>query len=240
MASHTIVYTADGLSLKGQLFRPAGSAASRPGVLVFPEAFGLGDHALSKAEKIASLGFVTLACDLHGEGKQIAGGEVMEALGALTADCRKIRARAQGAFDALVAQAGVEPSKIAAVGYCFGGTMAIELGCAGSDVAAIVGFHSGLSSINVDDLGSIKGRLLLCLGADDPLISPEQRVAFEAGLRKGGVSWDMHLYGKVVHSFTNPEADSRGQPAVVRYDARADEESFNAMRRLFAETLAQK
>jgi dienelactone hydrolase len=238
MPSETVSYEADGLSMKGQLFRPAGVSGARPGVIVFPEAFGLGEHALDKAEKIAALGYVALAADLHGEAKQFSDMEsMMPVLGALAQSPPKVRARAKGAMDALTAQSGVDGSKIAAIGYCFGGAMAIELGCTGADVAAIVGFHSGLSSINVDGLGAIKGRLLLCLGADDPGITPEQRLAFENGLRKGGVSWDMHLYGKVVHSFTNPAADSMGNPGFLRYDARANAESFEAMKRLFKEVL---
>ena len=238
MPSEMVCYSADGLAMEGQLFRPKGASGARPGVLVFPEAFGLGKHALSKAEQITDLGYVALACDLHGEAKQISSMEELQAvLGPLAADCQKLRARTKGALDALLAQKGVDSSKIAAIGYCFGGAMAMELGCAGANLAAIVGFHSGLSSINVDDLGNIKGRLLLCLGADDPGITPEQRAAFETGLRKGGVSWDMHLYGKVVHSFTNPDAGAMGQPDFLRYDARANTESFEAMRRLFAETL---
>ncbi len=240
MASETIKYQADGLSMVGQLFRPAGATGARPGVLVFPEAFGLGKHALGKAEQIAALGYVALACDLHGEAKQLSDmQQLMEALGPLAPDHKRVQARSKGAYDALVSQSGVDGGKIAAIGYCFGGAMAMELGCAGVNLAAIVGFHSGLSSIDVEALKNIKGRLLLCLGADDPGITPEQRVAFEAGLRKGGVTWDMHLYGKVLHSFTNPDADAMGQPQFLKYDARANTESFDAMRRLFAEVLGK-
>jgi dienelactone hydrolase len=226
--------------MEGQLFRPANASGDRPAVIVYPEAFGLGKHALGKAEKIAALGYVAFAADLHGKAGQIGSmEELMPVLGPLMGDNKKVRARSKGAYDALVAQKGVNKSKIAAIGYCFGGAMALELGCTGTDVAAIIGFHSGLASINVDDLKNIKGRVLLCLGADDPGITPEQRVAFENGLRAGGVSWDMHLYGKVVHSFTNPDADSMNQPHFLKYDARANEESFGAMQRLFAEVLGK-
>jgi dienelactone hydrolase len=238
LPSTAVTYEADGLTMRGQLFRPAGVSGARPGVIVFPEAFGLGEHALAQAEKIAGLGYVALAADLHGEAKRYEDiPSMMPVLTELAQSPAKLRARAQGAMDALRDQSGVDGSKIAAIGYCFGGAMAIELGCAGADVAAIVGFHSGLSTINVDDLGGIKGRLLLCLGADDPAITPDQRVAFENGLRKGGVSWDMHLYGKVVHSFTNPAAYALGDPNFLRYDDRANTESFEAMTRLFKETL---
>lgn len=237
MPSETVTYEADGLSMRGQLFRPAGAAGARPGVLVFPEAFGIGEHAFSKAERIAALGYVALACDLHGEARTIPTfEELMRVLGPLSQDRARVRARARGALEALVAQPGVDGAKVGAIGFCFGGSMAIELGCSGADVAALAGFHSGLTGIPLADLANIKGRLLICLGADDPLIPPDQRVAFEEGLRAAGVSWDMHLYGKVVHSFTNPAADAAGNPA-LRYDARADAESFEAMQRLFEQTL---
>jgi len=240
VASETIKYQSDGLSMVGQLFRPAGATGPRPGVLVFPEAFGLGKHALGKAEQIAAMGYVALACDLHGDAKMLTSMEqLMEVLGPLAPDHKRVQARGQDALNVLTSQQGVDKGKIAAIGYCFGGAMAIELGCAGANLAAIIGFHSGLSSIDVDALKNIKGRLLLCLGADDPGITPEQRLAFETGLRKGGVTWDMHLYGKVLHSFTNPEADSMGQPQFLKYDARANTESFEAMRRLFSETLGK-
>ncbi|HEY3697114.1 dienelactone hydrolase family protein [Phenylobacterium sp.] len=238
MPSETVNYEADGLAMKGQLFRPAGAAGPRPGVLVFPEAFGLGEHALSKAERVAGLGYVALACDLHGNALQVTDMEkMMGLLGPVASSPAKTRARAKGAFDALTAQPGVDAAKIAAIGYCFGGTMSLELGCSGAGLAGIAGFHSGLASVTAADAGNIKGRVLLCLGADDPGITPEHRAAFEAALKAGGVSWDLHLYGKVVHSFTNPKADALGRPDFARYDPHADAESFEAMRRLFEEVL---
>jgi dienelactone hydrolase len=219
MQHETLTYEADGLSMKSELFFEPGTAP-RAGVLVFPEAFGLSEHAISRAERLAALGYVALACDLHGEGRLI--DDLQEAIGAL-----------QPLF------AEVDKSRVGAIGFCFGGTMALELARSGAEVAAIVGFHSGLgTAAPKTDAKAIKGRVLVCIGADDPMIPPEQRAEFEAEMRDAGVDWQMHLYGKTVHSFTNQGAAKRGMPDAIRYSAEADARSWAALQQLFSETLA--
>lgn len=239
MPSEVITYETDGLSMISRLYRPAGVSGPRPGVLVFPEAFGLGEHALSKAERLAGLGYVALACDLHGGGAMLTDmTKMMEAITPLRTDASHVRTRTKTGLEVLKAQSGVDGSRIAAIGYCLGGAMALELACTGAPIAAAVGFHSGLDRVSVADAGNIRGKVLLCLGADDPGITPEHRVAFEEGMRKSKVDWQMHLYGGVVHSFTNPAAAAMGRPEFARYDAAADARSWNAMRALFDEVFA--
>jgi dienelactone hydrolase len=231
-------YQADGLDMVGSLHRPAGGG-SRPGVLVFPEAFGLGEHAMEKAERIASeLGYVALAADLHGERRIIEMREVMSALGPLRTDASRVRARAAGALEALTRQADVDASRIAALGYCFGGTMSFELALSGADLKAAIGFHSGLEVTSPQDAGNIKGKVMALLGADDPGIPAEQRGAFQAMLTEAKVDWQMTLYGGVVHSFTNKAAANLGMPDFARYDERADQRSWNQMADLLAEVFA--
>jgi dienelactone hydrolase len=209
-------------------------------VLVFPEAFGLSEHAISRAERLAALGYVALACDLHGEGRLI--DDLQAAVGALQplfADPSKTRARASGGLHALTARSEVDRARIGAIGFCFGGTMALELARSGAEVAAIVGFHSGLgTAAPKTDAQAIKGRVLVCIGADDPMIPPEQRAEFEAEMREAGVDWQMHLYGKTVHSFTNQAAAKRNMPDAIRYSPEADARSWAALQQLFSETLA--
>jgi len=231
-------YEAGGLAMRGQLFVPsAGTPAA--GVLVFPEAFGLGAHAVGRARRLAEMGYAALACDLHGEGRVMEDlASVMPLIGALRADPLLIRARAEPARRALAARPEVDATRLAAIGFCFGGTMALELARGGADLRAVVGFHSGLATARPGDARNIKGRVLVCIGADDPGIPAEQRAAFEAEMRDGRVAWEMHLYGGVVHSFTNPEADRMGRPEFARYDARADRLSWAAMSELFIETFA--
>ncbi len=129
----------------------------------------------------------------------------------------------------------VDQTRIAAIGFCFGGTMALELARSGAPVAGVVGFHSGLATAAPQDAQNIKGKILVCIGADDPGIPAEQRSAFEREMREGKVDWQMKLYGGVVHSFTDPEADGRGNPERARYDARADRRSWAEMRAFFDE-----
>jgi dienelactone hydrolase len=235
MQRKTLTYEADGLRMVSHLYHDGGGAR-RPGMLVFPEAFGLGDHAKSRAERLAGLGYVALACDLHGEGRVVSEiDEAIGLIGPLRSDPSRTRARAAGGLRALQARAEVDPARIAAIGFCFGGTMALELARSGADVAGVVGFHSGLSTVTPQDARNIKGKVLVCIGADDPGIPLDQRVAFEKEMRDGGVDWQMNVYGGVVHSFTNPEADKRGRPEVARYDAKADARSWAEMRAFFEE-----
>lgn len=148
------------------------------------------------------------------------------------------RARAQGSLDALLAQPEVDRAKIAAIGYCFGGTMALELARAGAAIAAVAGFHSGLVTARAEDARNIRGKVLVCIGADDPGIPPDQRATFEQEMCDGGVDWRVHLYGGVVHSFTNTEAAKLGRPEFARYDAGADARSWSEMIALFDEVFA--
>ncbi len=236
MHSELVSYEADGLAMESHLFIDRSVSGPRPGVLVFPEAFGLGDHAKGKARRLAEAGYAALACDLHGGGRIETDREKMMAeLGALLQAPERIRARAGGGLDALLARPEVDPARVALIGFCFGGTMSLELARGGAPVAGVVGFHSGLGTARPQDAANMGAKVLVLIGADDPGIPPEQRAAFEAEMRAGGVDWRMNLYGGVVHSYTNPEADAMGMPDFVRYDAAADRRSWLEMTAFFDE-----
>lgn len=233
MHHETITYQVDGLQMVSRLYFDAGRQGLRPGVLVFPEGFGLGEHAKTSAVHLAELGYVVLACDIHGNGMEYNMADVMTVIASFRNDHQRIRARAQGGLDALLRRAEVDSGRLAAIGFCFGGTMALELARAGAPLSAVVGFHSGLATAAPASPKSIKGRVLVCLGADDPGIPPEQRAAFEREMRDAGVDWRMNLYGGVVHGFTNPAIDALGLPERLRYDAEADRHSWADMCALF-------
>ena len=237
MHTEVLSYEADGLLMQSHLYFEDGPSR-RPGILVFPEAFGLSQHAKNQAQRLAELGYIDLACDLYGEGKLFTG---FQALGSTLDDLRKepakIRARAKGGLDALVARPEVDASRVAAIGYCFGGTMALELARGGNPILGVVGFHSGLATVAPQDAHNIKGKVLVCIGADDPVIPLQQRIDFENEMRNGEVDWQMDLYGGVVHSFTNPGADKAGL-AQSRYNAKAAARSWATMRAFFDEIFA--
>lgn len=236
MNCDTLTYYADGLQMRGRLyFEP--SVVPRPAVMVFPEAFGLGEHAQSRAERLAELGYVALACDLHGDGRVVDDLDTALALlQPLFDNPSRMRARGLAALNALTARDEVDATQVAAIGFCF--PMPLELARAGAELRAVVGFHTELNTVAPQsDALAIKARVLVCVGADDPFIPLKHRAAFEVEMRSAGVDWQMHVYGRTAHSFTNREAAKRGRPNDIRYSADADARSWAAMLELFAETL---
>ena len=230
MHSEVLKYEADGLNLESVLYFDETKTGKRPAVLLFPEGFGLSPHAKEKAQRLAKLGYVVLASDLYGESKTVSTlDEVMAFVGELTSESQKIRGFAEAGLKALIARPEVDASRIAAIGYCIGGTVALELARGGAEVKGVAGFHSGLGTLRPEDAKNIKSKVLVCIGADDPIIGPDSRQAFVEEMTAGKVDWQLHLYGGVVHSFTNKEADTRGKPDILRYSANADRRSFESL-----------
>jgi dienelactone hydrolase len=237
MLTQDIEYRADGARLVGQYVVDDGKPGKRPGVLVCHEGPGLTEHTKKIAARLAGLGYAAFAMDYHGDGKPLADlADARPRIAAWIADPTGIRARATAALDVLKSQKEVDATRLAAIGYCFGGTTSLELGRAGCDLKAIVGFHSGLATAQPQDAANIKGKVLVCIGADDPIIPPEQRVDFEKEMKAAGIDWRLQLYGGAGHSFTNPAADSRGMKGFFYHEA-TDRRSWNAMIELFNETL---
>jgi dienelactone hydrolase len=237
-----IEYRVGSIAMRSELYEPlspAGSGRKAAGVLVFPEAFGVSDYTRGRAKSLSELGYAALACDLHGDGKLLTDTPtVMRELAGALSDVEEIRARASGAYEALLAASIADPSRIAAMGYCFGGTMALELARAGTRLAALAGFHCGLQSVRPADAKNIAAPVLLCLGADDPIVTAAQRAGFEEQMRGTSVDWQMHVYGGTVHSFTNPAADALNNPSFVRYSPSADKRSWGALLAFLNEALA--
>jgi dienelactone hydrolase len=154
-------------------------------------------------------------------------------LEALLAQPDDMRAVAQTGLDVLLAEPRADASRVAAVGYCFGGTLVLDFARSGADLKAVVGFHPGLRTSRPTEANAITGKILVCIGADDPFVPVEQRLAFEEEMQAGGVDWRMNVYGGVGHSFTHPWA-KRQMPG-IEYDEVADRRSWRAMLDLFDE-----
>lgn len=239
MRTRDIDYTADGVRMIGQYVVDEAKPGRRAGVLVCHEGPGLTEHTKKIAARLAGQGYAAFAMDYHGDGKPLANpADTMGRLTPWRADPTGIRARAIAALEVLRAQKEVDPARLAAIGYCFGGTTALELGRSGADVKAIVGFHSGLATARPQDAANIKGKVLVCIGADDPIIPPEQRADFEKEMKAANLDWRLQLYGGAGHSFTNPAADARGMKGFFFHEA-TDRRSWNAMIELFNETLGE-
>lgn len=232
MQSRELNYQHGPSSLSGVLVRDDQFDGMRPGIVVFPDARGIGDHAIDVAQRLAAHGLVVLVADLYGNGTRARDmAHAMELMTQLRSDVMGWRGRAQAALDALSCEESVDRNRLAAIGYCFGGTTALELARSGADVAGIVSFHGGLSSPRPDDAGNIRGKVLVCHGALDPLVPPAQLAAFEAQMSRTDVDWQVCVYGGALHAFTNPGADIEG----MAYHAAADRRSWQTMLALFDE-----
>lgn len=236
MDGEPVSYEAHGRPFRG--FLVDGSDGCRaPGILVLHEGAGLNEPIRERTRRLAlELGAVAFAPDLFGGGDFEL--ETFKAIvRELRADIATLRARTRAALAVLEAHPAVDAARLAAVGYCFGGTAAIELARSGAALAALVGFHAGLTPApSPADNRAIRCPVLLCLGADDPVVTAAQRDAFAGEMSEAGIDWQIHLYGRVGHSFTNPEIDAWNMPG-FRYDELAEARGWAAMRRLFDERL---
>jgi dienelactone hydrolase len=234
MATRTLDYRDGAVNLKGYLASPDGSGA-RPGIVLFPEAFGIGEHVIERARRLAALGYVALAADPYGDGATASDlPKALELMNGVRGDVTRWRNRAKAALDALTAQTGVDRGKLAAIGYCFGGSTSLELARSGVALGAVVSFHGGLEAPRPEDNKNIRCKVLVCHGADDPFVPPAQVAAFEEQMRQSKVDWQLQVYGGTVHSFTNPDANKLGNPALA-YSPVADKRSWKAMLDLFDE-----
>lgn len=235
MKIEDIAYEADGVRMVGMLAVDEDRPGKRPGVLVCHEGGGLTDHSKNVAKRLAGLGYVAFAMDYYGGGKPLADiSQAMTFIGGWMADPTGIRARATAALGVLTTRPEVDADRLAAIGYCFGGTTSLELARSGADLKAAVGFHSGLGTARPGDAANIRGKILTAIGCDDPIIPPEQRLAFEQEMTAAKVDWRMHVYGGAGHSFTNPDIGRLNRPGFA-YDAVADQRSWRTMIDLFDE-----
>ena len=230
----TIEYKSGDATLEGVLTYDDAVKTPRPGVLVVHQWLGLTDYEKGRAKQLAELGYVAFCADIYGKGvrpanTKEAGVEATK----YKSDRKLLRERVNAGLDALKKCEQVDTQRVAAIGYCFGGTTVIELARSGADVAGVVSFHGGLDSPTPADGKNIKGKVLVCHGADDPYEKPADLAAFEDEMRQANVDWTLIKYGGAVHSFTQPMAGNDNSKGAA-YNERADRRSWAAMKMFLA------
>lgn len=238
MQTQDIDYRAGAVNLRGYLAFDETKIARRPGVLVFHEGLGLGEFAMARARRLAEAGYVALAADMFGDRRQARNlQEVATLVGDLRSEPETLRARGRAALAALAATPQVDASRMAAIGFCFGGSVVLELARDGADLKAAVSFHGVLSTRTPAVSGKVKASVLVLTGADDPLAPPDQVLAFENEMRAAEAQdWQVISYGNTLHGFTNPAADGSMMRTAL-YSEQADRRSWESMRSLFDEVL---
>ncbi len=228
-------YAVGGTALQGFIAWDDASAAKRPGVVVVHEWWGHNEHARNSARRLAEAGYVGFALDMYGRGKLAAHpDDAMKFMTEATKDPAALGARFNAALAELKKDPHVDPSRVGAIGYCFGGTVVIGQARLGADLDVVASFHGGLGGLPPVKPGAVKARVLVYTGAADPMIPADQVEAFRKEMAAAGAKVDIVSYPGAKHGFTNPDAGSFGMDALA-YDAAADKASWAAMLEAFKE-----
>jgi len=229
----TVEYSAQGVVMKGYLAYDENTTGKRPGVLVVHEWWGLNDYARRRAQMLAELGYTALAVDMYGDGKQaMHPDDAGKFSSELMKNLDVAKARFLAAMDFLKQQPTVDPTRIAAIGYCFGGGVVLNMARQGVDLKGVASFHGGLAAVKPAQPGMVKAKILVLHGADDKFTTPEQIEAFKQEMKVAGADFKFISYPGAMHSFTNPDADAYGKKfnLPLAYNASADKKSWDEMK----------
>ncbi len=237
LKGEVVTYAADSLNMKGYLVWDENATGKRPGVIVVHEWWGHNDYVRQRAEMLAKLGYVALAIDMYGDGKQAAhpddaGKFAMSVMGNIDG----ATARFKAALKMLQAQESVDAEKIAAIGYCFGGSVVLTMANAGLDLDAVAAFHSGVQ-LPIMPTSDIKAKVLVCNGAVDPFIPAETVAAYKKAMDSVQADYKYIAYENAAHSFTSKAADSLAKEfnLPLAYQQEADEKSWGELQKLLSE-----
>ena len=237
LAGQPLTYADGATKLAGYVARPAAVKGKVPGVVVVHQWMGLTDHERHVSDDLAKLGYVALAADIFGEGVHPKDtSEAGKLAGTYKGDRDLYRRRIAAALETLKAQKGVDASRIAVIGFCFGGTGAIEAARAGMPVKAVVSFHGGLDVPAGYEPGAISAKVLVCHGADDPFVPAKDVAAFYDEMRKAKADYVFVAYGGAVHAFTQKEAGNDNSKGAA-YNEAAQRRSWQHMKDFFKENL---
>ncbi len=229
-----VTYATDSTNLKGYIAFDENIKGKRPGILIVHEWWGHNDYVRKRADMLAELGYTAIAVDMYGDGKQAdhpddAGKFAMSVMTNLP----EATARFNAAINLLQQHESVDAQKLAAIGYCFGGSVALTMANSGADLDAVAAFHSGVA-LPVMPNKDLKARVLVCNGADDPFVSAESITAFKTAMDSIGATYEYIAYPGVKHSYTSKEADANGEKfeLPLAYDADADQKSWESLQQL--------
>lgn len=234
----TLIHDGPGGTFEGVFAWDDAQQGTRPGILVIPNILGQKEEDNATAEALVALGYAAFACDVYGRGKRTQRGpEASRYMDEMNADRALLRERLDASLTALKAQAEVDASRTAVIGFCFGGKCVLDMARSGLDVLGGVSFHGVYDRPDYDNVSPITSKLLICHGWDDPLGKPETVVALGQELTDSGADWQIHAYGHAGHAFTDRSMKGSTTPGVA-YEERADRRSWQAMQNFLAELFA--
>lgn len=231
-----VQYTANGVTMKGYLAYDDAVKGKRPGVLVVHEWWGHNDYARRRANMLAELGYTALAVDMYGDGKQAAHpDDAGKFATAVMQNMPEAKARFLAALELLKKHKTTDATRIAAIGYCFGGGVVLHMARLGVDLKGVASFHGSLGTQTPAKAGEVKAAVLVCHGADDKFVSPEQIAAINKEMQDAKVDFQFIAYPGAVHSFTNKDADVAGKKfnLPLAYNEAADKQSWTDMQKFF-------
>ncbi len=243
VVTKTVAYEQGGAKLQSVLVYDDATTGLRPGVLVFPEWWGLNDYVKGRARQLAQLGYVALAVDMYGDGVTTTDPKKAGELAGQFYGKPLMAERAQAALDQLVKTGLVNDQQVAAIGFCFGGAVCQTLAYSGAPLVGIVSFHGSLVPAPADAAGKTHAKFLICHGALDPFTKPEAVDAFKKSLDEAKIDYQFVIYSGAVHAFTNPDADALAAASGLKgigYNAEAAHRSWALMQQFFDEIFAPK
>ncbi|HEU4553515.1 MAG TPA: dienelactone hydrolase family protein [Chitinophaga sp.] len=236
LKEETVTYKDDTTTLAGYVAYDENSDAKRPGVLVVPEWWGVTDYVKGRARQLAKLGYIALVVDMYGHGETAGNpGKAKELAGAFYRDPALLKSRMDAALAQLKTYSQTDTSRLAAIGYCFGGAVVLNAAKLGEPLKGVVSFHGTLAGGAPANKDLLKAKILVCHGADDPFVSAADVAAFKKGLDSIGADYTFKAYPGALHAFTNPEATALGKKfnMPIAYNAAADTASWNDMKTFF-------